>query len=160
VERIVRDINRDYWMNTQEALAYGIIDTVVGETEKTIAADRAERAVSGGQVLNGASHEGSAPPARTGESFWAVVWPDHLILVTRPHLGVLSIGVCQSIRCRISTRFRFLPRLRRLGSMQPRAGGLQAMRCALGYLRGYQREAAARWRPYCWSPRPISPRLN
>ena len=26
--------------------------------------------------------------------------------------------------------------------MQPRAGGLQAMRCALGYLRGYQREAA------------------
>jgi ATP-dependent protease ClpP protease subunit len=30
----VRDINRDYWMNAQEALAYGIIDTVVGETEK------------------------------------------------------------------------------------------------------------------------------
>src|SRR5260370_23536200 len=26
--------------------------------------------------------------------------------------------------------------------MQPRAGGLQAMRCALGYLRGYEREAA------------------
>ena len=26
--------------------------------------------------------------------------------------------------------------------MPPRAGGLQAMRCALGYLRGYQREAA------------------
>ncbi|HEY2595353.1 MAG TPA: ATP-dependent Clp protease proteolytic subunit, partial [Chloroflexota bacterium] len=56
VERIVRDINRDYWMNAQEALAYGIIDTVVGETEKTIAADRAERALSDGQVLNGAAH--------------------------------------------------------------------------------------------------------
>jgi hypothetical protein len=56
VSDTLRDINRDYWMNTQEALAYGIIDTVVGETEKTIAADRAERAVSGGQVLNGASH--------------------------------------------------------------------------------------------------------
>ena len=33
-----------------------------------------------------------------------MVWPDHLILVTRPHLGVLSIGVCQSIRCRIAAR--------------------------------------------------------
>jgi ATP-dependent Clp protease, protease subunit len=55
VERIVRDINRDYWMNAQEALGYGIIDTVVGETEKTIAADRAERAVSESNVLNGAA---------------------------------------------------------------------------------------------------------
>jgi hypothetical protein len=40
-------------MNAQEALSYGIIDTVVGETEKTIAADRAERAVSESPVLNG-----------------------------------------------------------------------------------------------------------
>jgi hypothetical protein len=43
-------------MNAHEALSYGIIDTVVGETEKTIAADRAERAVSQSPVLNGVSH--------------------------------------------------------------------------------------------------------
>jgi ATP-dependent Clp protease protease subunit len=50
VERIVRDINRDYWMSAQDALEYGIIDTVVGQTEKTLAADRAEAAVSKGQL--------------------------------------------------------------------------------------------------------------
>src|SRR6516165_1677844 len=38
VDRIVRDINRDYWMSAQDALEYGIIDTVVGQTEKTLAA--------------------------------------------------------------------------------------------------------------------------
>jgi ATP-dependent Clp protease protease subunit len=48
VERIVRDINRDYWMSAQDARAYGIIDTVVGQSEKTLAADRAERAVTNG----------------------------------------------------------------------------------------------------------------
>jgi ATP-dependent Clp protease protease subunit len=45
VERIAHDINRDYWMSAAEAQEYGIIDTVVGQTEKTMAADRAEAAV-------------------------------------------------------------------------------------------------------------------
>ena len=49
VERIAHDINRDYWMSAQDALAYGIIDTVVGQTEKTLAADRAEQAVGDGR---------------------------------------------------------------------------------------------------------------
>src|SRR5436305_15134044 len=54
-------------------------------------------------------------------------------------------------RCPMSTRFGFLailaqgadcwPGLSRLGSMQPRDGGLQAVRRALAYLRGYRREA-------------------
>jgi ATP-dependent Clp protease protease subunit len=51
VDRIARDINRDYWMSAAEALDYGIIDTVVGQTEKTLAADRAEA-----QVANGTTH--------------------------------------------------------------------------------------------------------
>ena len=50
VDRIVRDINRDYWMSAQDALSYGIIDAVVGQTDKTLAADRAERAVTDGRV--------------------------------------------------------------------------------------------------------------
>src|SRR6266545_2948783 len=55
------------------------------------------------------------------------------------------------IRCRISTRFGSLAilakgtgcscGLRRLRRMQPRDGGLQAVRRALAYLRGYRREA-------------------
>ena len=49
VERITRDINRDYWMSAAEAHDYGIIDTIVGQTEKTIAADRAEAAVEASQ---------------------------------------------------------------------------------------------------------------
>ena len=49
VERVAHDINRDYWMSATEAAEYGVIDTVVGQTEKTIAADRAEAAV----VTNG-----------------------------------------------------------------------------------------------------------
>jgi ATP-dependent Clp protease, protease subunit len=46
VERIARDINRDYWMGAQEAQSYGIIDVIVGQTEATAAADRAEAAVT------------------------------------------------------------------------------------------------------------------
>src|SRR5919199_133800 len=46
VERIARDINRDYWMSAPEAREYGIVDTIVGQTEATEAADRAEQAVS------------------------------------------------------------------------------------------------------------------
>jgi ATP-dependent Clp protease, protease subunit len=46
VERIAHDINRDYWMSALEARSYGIIDAVVGQTDKTDAADRAEAAVT------------------------------------------------------------------------------------------------------------------
>src|SRR5205807_1772158 len=46
IDRISRDINRDYWMSAQEARAYGVIDIIHGETEASQAADRAEAAVS------------------------------------------------------------------------------------------------------------------
>jgi ATP-dependent Clp protease, protease subunit len=46
VERISRDINRDYWMSAQEARDYGVIDIIHGQTEASQAADRAEAAVS------------------------------------------------------------------------------------------------------------------
>ena len=60
-ERIARDINRDYWMSAIEAQQYGIIDTIVGQTDKTIAADRAEAALA----ESTASQNGAAPnPAR------------------------------------------------------------------------------------------------
>ena len=42
VERISHDINRDYWMSAAQARAYGIVDSVLGETEATIAAERAD----------------------------------------------------------------------------------------------------------------------
>jgi len=45
VERISRDINRDYWMSAVEAKEYGLIDTIVGATDATVAADRAEAAL-------------------------------------------------------------------------------------------------------------------
>jgi ATP-dependent Clp protease protease subunit len=45
VGRIARDINRDYWMSALEAREYGIIDAIVGQTDKTEAADRAEAAL-------------------------------------------------------------------------------------------------------------------
>jgi ATP-dependent Clp protease, protease subunit len=47
VEHISRDINRDYWMSAQEARAYGLVDVIVGSTEATAAADRAEASVNG-----------------------------------------------------------------------------------------------------------------
>jgi ATP-dependent Clp protease, protease subunit len=46
VERIERDLNRDYWMSAREARDYGIVDTLVGETAATDAADRAEHALA------------------------------------------------------------------------------------------------------------------
>jgi ATP-dependent Clp protease protease subunit len=46
VERIAADINRDYWMSAAEALQYGVIDTIVGQTDATAAADRAEALVN------------------------------------------------------------------------------------------------------------------
>ena len=42
-ERISRDVNRDFWMNAVEAREYGLIDTVVGQTRASRAADRAEQ---------------------------------------------------------------------------------------------------------------------
>jgi ATP-dependent Clp protease protease subunit len=45
VERISHDINRDYWMSANEAREYGVIDMIVGQTEATAAADRAEALV-------------------------------------------------------------------------------------------------------------------
>ena len=45
VDRIKADINRDYWMCANEAREYGVIDMIVGQTEATAAADRAEAAV-------------------------------------------------------------------------------------------------------------------
>jgi ATP-dependent Clp protease, protease subunit len=45
VERLAHDINRDYWMSASEAKEYGIVDMIVGETDATAAADRAEAAV-------------------------------------------------------------------------------------------------------------------
>jgi ATP-dependent Clp protease protease subunit len=56
VERIAQDINRDYWMSAGEARDYGIIDVIVGGTEATAAADRAEAAVQD------AAGEGSTSP--------------------------------------------------------------------------------------------------
>ena len=42
VERVERDMNRDFWMSAAEARDYGVIDTIVGQTTATAAADRAE----------------------------------------------------------------------------------------------------------------------
>src|SRR5206468_2492056 len=44
VERIERDINRDYWMSAIEAKEYGLIDSIVGATEASLPADVAEAA--------------------------------------------------------------------------------------------------------------------
>src|SRR3954452_2057440 len=41
VDRISNDINRDYWMSALEAREYGLIDLIIGTTEKSEAADRA-----------------------------------------------------------------------------------------------------------------------
>src|SRR5437016_13701720 len=42
VDRIAQDINRDFWMSAIEAKEYGLIDTIVGSTAASLAADRAE----------------------------------------------------------------------------------------------------------------------
>ena len=55
IDRISRDINRDYWMSAREARDYGVIDMIHGQTEATQAADRAEAAVN----------EAAANPRRT-----------------------------------------------------------------------------------------------
>src|ERR1043166_3738073 len=55
VERIARDINRDYRMGAVEAREYGVIDSIIGSTHATLAADRAEAAVT------------HSPPSRRGQ---------------------------------------------------------------------------------------------
>jgi ATP-dependent Clp protease protease subunit len=57
VERIAADINRDYWMSASEAQHYGVIDMIVGQTEATAAADRAEA------LVNEAATETASQPA-------------------------------------------------------------------------------------------------
>src|SRR5918911_96937 len=59
VERVAHDINRDYWMSAPEAKDYGVVDTIVGQTEATAAADRAEAAVQE-TAEAGASTSGSS----------------------------------------------------------------------------------------------------
>ena len=61
VDRIKADINRDYWMSASEALHYGVIDTIVGQTEATAAADRAEA------LVNEAAEEGTAASPSNGK---------------------------------------------------------------------------------------------
>jgi ATP-dependent Clp protease protease subunit len=56
VERISQDINRDYWMSAIEAREYGLIDTIIGSTEATVAADRAEAALDHAARTNGKTH--------------------------------------------------------------------------------------------------------
>ncbi len=46
VERVKRDINRDFWMSAAEAREYGIVDMIVGANEVSLAADRAEAALT------------------------------------------------------------------------------------------------------------------
>jgi ATP-dependent Clp protease protease subunit len=53
VERIERDLNRDYWMSAREAQEYGVIDSLVGETAASSAADRAERALADSTETSG-----------------------------------------------------------------------------------------------------------
>ncbi|MGI9145331.1 MAG: ATP-dependent Clp protease proteolytic subunit [Chloroflexota bacterium] len=45
VERVGHDINRDYWMSAAEAVEYGVVDLIVGQTSASAAADRAETAI-------------------------------------------------------------------------------------------------------------------
>jgi ATP-dependent Clp protease protease subunit len=58
IERISRDINRDYWMSALEAKDYGLIDSVIGSTDASVAADRAEAAldVTAPERSNGKTH--------------------------------------------------------------------------------------------------------
>jgi ATP-dependent Clp protease protease subunit len=59
VERIERDINRDYWMSALEAKDYGLIDTIIGTTQASAAADAAEAALDAAPTAdhkNGVAH--------------------------------------------------------------------------------------------------------
>jgi hypothetical protein len=41
----VERVANDYWMSASEARDYGVVDTIVGQTDATAAADRGEAAV-------------------------------------------------------------------------------------------------------------------
>jgi len=56
VERISHDINRDYWMSALEAQEYGLIDTIIGTTDASLAADRAEAALGEHPEHNGVAN--------------------------------------------------------------------------------------------------------
>jgi ATP-dependent Clp protease protease subunit len=58
VERISHDINRDYWMSASEAKEYGLIDAIVGATDASLAADRAEAALDLTTAKNGQRKNG------------------------------------------------------------------------------------------------------
>jgi len=60
IDRISRDINRDYWMSAQEARDYGVVDAIVGQTDATVAADRAEAAVEADTAGPGDATAGAA----------------------------------------------------------------------------------------------------
>ena len=47
-QRIERDLNRDFWMSAREALSYGVVDQVIGQTPATTAADHAEERLGKG----------------------------------------------------------------------------------------------------------------
>ena len=57
VERIERDINRDYWMSAIEAREYGLIDTIVGSTQASAAADAAEAALDAVAASTSGEHK-------------------------------------------------------------------------------------------------------
>jgi len=58
IDRISRDINRDYWMSAQEALDYRVIDIIHGQTAASEAADRAEAAVESADEATVGSADG------------------------------------------------------------------------------------------------------
>ena len=45
VERVPRDINRDYWISASEARIYGVIDLIYGQTAVTVSADLPQEAI-------------------------------------------------------------------------------------------------------------------
>ena len=62
IDRISQDMNRDYWMSATEAKDYGLIDMIVGATDATQAADKAE------QALNQATESVSSESSGNGKS--------------------------------------------------------------------------------------------
>ena len=53
VDRISTDINRDFWMSASQAMAYGLIDSIVGETAGSAAAERADNAALAAILVDG-----------------------------------------------------------------------------------------------------------
>jgi ATP-dependent Clp protease protease subunit len=72
VERIGRDINRDYWMSAPEARDYGVIDVIHGQTSATAAADLAEAALTTSTELPAASANGKRQGS--GRTLRLITW--------------------------------------------------------------------------------------